>query len=363
MSVGLQSRAPQLLHDETTAGSLAVHRYEPGVTAMWDEFVINQPHGTFFHLTGWMRVIERTFGFKPCYFYVERAGKITGIVPLFLVENWLVGRCFVSTPFAVYGGICAEDPVSELALLNHLLEFARERGCDYLELRRQEGGIYPQFHGNPLYSTFSKELLSDVDQNFKRLPNDTRYMIRRAGRAGLTARRGPDQMEIFQRLFSTNMHRHGTPMFPRRFFRNLESEFGDKLELLIVYLADEPISGVMSFFFRDSVLPYYAGIGGKANKLGANNFMYWEIMKHAAESGCRYFDFGRSKKGTGAFFFKTQWNMEVRDLDYQVFLVRRKTPPNFSPVNPKFKTATQLWQKLPLWGANLLGPHVVKWFP
>ena len=119
----------------------------------------------------------------------------------------------------------------------------------------------------------------------------------------------------------------------------------------------------MSFFFRDSVLPYYAGLGPRANKLGANNFMYWEIMKYAAERGCRRFDFGRSKKETGAFFFKSQWNMEIQPLDYQVFLVRRKNPPNFSPANPRFKKATEIWQKLPLWGANLLGPHVVKWFP
>lgn len=362
MTLSLQSPA-RVLDQHTCDGSLAVHSFDPHVAVLWDEFVIDQPSGTFFHLTGWMRVVEKTFGYTPFYFYTQRAGKITGVAPLFLVTNWIVGRCLISTPFAVYGGICAEDEASELALLNHLQEFAGELKSDYLELRRERGGIYPGFHANTLYSTFTKELTPDVDRNFRQLPNDTRYMIRRAGRAGLTARRGIDQMQSFYRLFAMNMHHHGTPTFPRTWFSNIENEFGDKVDLLVTYLGEEPISAVLSFFFRDSVLPYYAGIGPKANKLAANNFMYWELMKRGAETGYRYFDFGRSKKNTGAFSFKSQWNMEIRDLDYQVFLVRRKEPPNLSPANPKFKRATELWQKLPFWGVNLLGPHVVKWFP
>jgi FemAB-related protein (PEP-CTERM system-associated) len=340
-----------------------VRPLEEAVTRRWDDFVLSQPNGTFFHLTGWMRIIAKSFGFEPRYFYVERDGKITAVVPLFPVSSWIGGKALISAPFAVYGGICASDDESEQALLKFLQHYAQAEGTGYLELRNLSGGLYPGFHANKLYSTFTKELLPDVDANFKRIPNDTRYMIRRATKAGLQARRGVSQMEVFYRLFSMNMHHHGTPMFPRSLFANLVDEFKENVDLLVVYLGDEPISAVMSFFFRDTVLPYYAGLGPRANKLAANNFMYWELMKFAAESGFRRFDFGRSKHGTGAYFFKTQWNMDIQPLDYQVYLVRRKTVPNYSPVNPKFDRATRVWQKLPLWGANLLGPHIVKWFP
>jgi hypothetical protein len=55
--------------------------------------------------------------------------------------------------------------------------------------------------------------------------------------------------------------------------------------------------------------------------------------------------------------------MTVEQLNYQVFLVKRKTVPNFSPVNPKFDKAIRLWQKLPLPVTKWLGPHVVRLFP
>ena len=340
-----------------------IHSFEETIARQWDEFVLSQPGGTFFHLTGWMRIIAKSFGYEPHYFYAERDNKITAVLPLFSVKSWIGGKALISTPFAVYGGICAADEQSEQALLAHIEQYAQAENTGHLELRRPTGGLYPGFHANNLYSTFSKELSVDIEANFKKIPNDTRYMIRRATKAGLQTRRGLEQMSIFYRLFAMNMHHHGTPMFPRSLFTNLTEEFNENIDLSVVYLADEPISAVLSFFFRDTIVPYYAGLGPRANKLAANNFMYWDLMKFAAESGFRRFDFGRSKQGTGAYFFKTQWNMEIQPLDYQVFLVRRDTPPNFSPVNPKFERATQLWQRLPLWAANFLGPHVVRWFP
>jgi FemAB-related protein (PEP-CTERM system-associated) len=327
--------------------------------AAWDEFVLKNSTGSFFHLTSWMKVIQDT-----CYIYSRHGGRITGIFPLFRVKNWITGDRLISTPFAVSGGICAEDDQSEDALLHYAQQFARKEALDYLELRSERGKLYSDFHPNCLYATFTKDLSSDAEVNFKRMPSDTRYMIRRATKAGLRAQHGLDQMNIFFRLFSMNMHHHGTPMFPRSLFRNIEKYVKpEKLDVLVIYLGDEPISAVLSFFHKETVFPYYAGLGPKANKLAANNFMYWELMKYAAECGYRRFDFGRSKKGTGAFAFKSQWNMQIEELNYQVYLIRQKEPPDNSPLSPRFQAAIRIWQKLPLWATTLLGPYLVKCFP
>lgn len=52
-----------------------------------------------------------------------------------------------------------------------------------------------------------------------------------------------------------------------------------------------------------------------------------------------------------------------KETFYQVFLVRRKSPPIFSPANHKFEDATKDWSHLPLWLANRLGQRVVCWIP
>jgi FemAB-related protein (PEP-CTERM system-associated) len=345
------------------ATPLQVKSFETGAEKRWDNFVLEQPRASFFHLIGWKRIIEKTFGHRARYFYCERDGQITGIAPIFECSNWLTGRSFISIPLAAYGGIVAVDSESEQALLEHAKRMAQSASAEYLELRLREGALFDGFHANELYVTFSGPLVPDSGANLKRLPKDTRYMIRKAEKGGLRVQRGMEQMDLFYELFAQSMHRLGTPVFPRVLFRNIVDEFPDHTQLMLVYDKAEAVTGVLSFFFRDTILPYYAGATPEATRLAANNFMYWELIKWAGEQGFRTFDFGRSKKGTGAFAFKSQWNMNVEELDYQVFLVKRKTVPNFSPVNPKFEMAIRLWQNLPLSVTKLLGPSAVRLFP
>ena len=70
----------------------------------------------------------------------------------------------------------------------------------------------------------------------------------------------------------------------------------------------------MNFYFRDEVLPYYGGGTAFARQRAGNDFMYWEVMRRAADRGCRLFDFGRSKLGTGAFDFKKNWGFTPEQL-------------------------------------------------
>ena len=72
-----------------------------------------------------------------------------------------------------------------------------------------------------------------------------------------------------------------------------------------------PVSSVLSFYFRDEVLPYYAGDHERARALAANDFKYWDLMRRAVERGVRVFDYGRSKRGTGSFDFKKNWGFEA----------------------------------------------------
>ena len=340
-----------------------VRSFDATMSAHWDRFIRQHPDATFFHQLGWKRVVEKTFGYEPCYLYTERLGQITGIAPLFYSSNWITGRCLLSTPLAVYGGICASDVDSEQALLEHIKQMAAKREVEFLELRNRAGELYAGFRPRTLYVTFTTELSDDPEANLKRLPRDTRYMIRKAEKAGLTTRRGLDQLPEFYRLFATSMRRLGTPVYPRSLFGNLMQEFGEAMDLLLIYSGGQPVSGVLSLFFRDTVLPYYAGAVPESNRVAANNFMYWELMKSASQAGIRSFDFGRSKRGTGSYAFKSQWNMKVEPLPYQVYLVNRKEVPNFSPVHPKFAMSARLWSRLPLWATMLMGPRVVRWFP
>jgi FemAB-related protein (PEP-CTERM system-associated) len=162
-------------------------------------------------------------------------------------------------------------------------------------------------------------------------------------------------------MYSDNMHRHGTPPHSARYFARLMSTFGSACEVLVVNdCAGKPVSAVLSFFFRDEVLPYYAGDLPRARELAANDFKYWDLMRRACERGLRTFDYGRSKRDTGPYAFKKNWGFDPSPLAYEYHMVAGGDVPQNNPLNPKYRTFIAAWRRLPLKAANMLGPHIVR---
>jgi FemAB-related protein (PEP-CTERM system-associated) len=106
------------------------------------------------------------------------------------------------------------------------------------------------------------------------------------------------------------------------------------------------------------VLPYYAGDDVAARELAANDMKYWELMRHAVAKGCRLFDFGRSKVGTGPWSFKKNWGFEPQPLSYEYRLLRRDSVPQNNPLNPKYRALIAVWRRLPLSVTTLIGPRI-----
>lgn len=326
--------------------------------ARWDEFVLDCPEATFFHRAGWKTVLERAFGHKTWYLYAESEGRIEAVLPLAEVNSRLFGHSLVALPFCVYGGIAATSETARGALDSAAQSLAREHNVDYLEYR-DATPLHPDWPSKDLYVTFRKEMQPDAEQNMLAIPRKQRAMVRKGIKAGLESTVDPDIHRFFT-AYSRSVHRLGTPVFSKKYFRLLKETFDDDCELLTITRNGRVVSSVMSFYFRDAVLPYYGGGTDEAREVAGNDFMYWELMRRACEKGYRIFDFGRSKRGTGSFDFKKNWGFEPQPLAYSYQLHRAKTMPDHNPLNPKFRLFIKAWQKLPLPVANIVGPHIVK---
>ncbi len=328
--------------------------------AAWDAFVLGLPQATFFHRYGWQRVIARAFGHRTHYLLAERDGRIEGVLPLAEMKSRLFGHSLVSTPFCVYGGIAAAGDEARAALDAHAQALAAELGVGHLEYRDRDAPAHADWPGTELYVTFRKTLDADMEKNLLAIPRKQRAMVRKGIQRALTAETEPG-VDGFFAVYADNVRRHGTPALPKRFFALLREEFGDDCDVLLVRSPeDRVVSGVLSFYFRDEILPYYAGDAPEARALAANDFKYWEVMRRAVERGARVFDYGRSKVDTGPYDFKRNWGFEPQPLHYRYQLVRAGRVPENNPNNPKYRLFIQAWRRLPLAVANFLGPHIVK---
>ena len=337
---------------------LAVRAMLPSDAANWDAFVERCKETTFFHRSGWQEVIERAFNHRTHFLLAEADGKIEGILPLAEIKHFLFGHSLSSLPFCVYGGIAAESQEARELLDQAAQRLAADLEVDHLEYRNVKP-FHEDWPSKDIYVTFRKEIDPDVEQNMKNIPRKQRAMVRSGIKHGLVSEID-DNVNRFFRVFADNMLRHGTPALPRRYFELLMEVFGRDCEVLSVTKDKEVVSSVLSFYFKDEVLPYYAGDTVKARSLAANDFKYWELMRRACEKGCRVFDYGRSKRGTGSFDFKKNWGFEPEPLHYEYQLHRAKKVPDQNPLNPKYQLFIRAWRKLPMPVANFIGPHIVK---
>src|SRR6185295_9796601 len=167
-------------------------------------------------------------------------------------------------------------------------------------------------------------------------------------------------IEEFFELYSRNVRQLGTPVFPKRLFEHFRREFGADCKIFSVHGMDRLLSAACVLFYKDEFVSQYAASLKEYGHLSVNNFMYWMLMKYGCENGYKTFDLGRSKKGTGSFDFKKRWGMTMTDLPYQYALVRQRSMPDTSPLNPKFSLGIRLWRKLPLSVTQVIGPIISK---
>jgi FemAB-related protein (PEP-CTERM system-associated) len=338
---------------------LVIKELARGEEVRWEAFIFRCPQATFFHRVGWREVIEVVFHHRCHYLYAERAGEIVGVLPLAEVKSVLFGHAVRSLPFCVYGGAAVTDEAATPMLHAAARLVAHRLGASCLELRNRAPGT-PDWPCQDLYVTFRKELLPEAEANMAAIPRKQRAMVRKGIKNRLSAQLDTSTDRFFA-LYADNVHRHGTPGLPQRYFDALARVFGRACEILtVVDPSGVPISSVLSFYFRDEVLPYYAGDHIRARELAANDFKYWELMRLASARGVRFFDFGRSKRGSGSFDFKKNWGFDPKPLHYEYCLFKGSAIPQNNPLNPKYRVLVALWKRLPIGLANAIGPYVVR---
>jgi FemAB-related protein (PEP-CTERM system-associated) len=351
----MTSLVPESIADRT----VQVRPFQEADRGVWNAFVLAHPDGTFFHLAEWREVLGRAFGHRTHYMLAERGGDVVGVLPLAEVKSVLFGHSLVSTPFCVYGGIVSTDATAHAELERAACDLARRLEVDHLEMRNRRR-CHPEWLCKDLYVTFRKFIDPESEENMLAIPRKQRAMVRKGFKEELRFEVDSGVERVYA-LYSESLRNLGTPIFDKHYLEILKQTFGDACDIVTILKDDRPIASVLSFYFRDEVLPYYGGGTREARAVAGNDFMYWQVMERARQRGCRIFDYGRSKRGTGAFDFKTYWGFEPEPLYYEYFLVKRRELPNLTPANPKFRSAIELWSKLPLWLTQFLGPSVAKY--
>ncbi len=325
------------------------------------EAYVSNNNGTVFHRPAWIKAVESGTGQKASGLVAQRLGEITGWLPLTEVRSALFGRALVSSGFAVDGGVLASDRDSALSLVGAVEDYAVDKGFANIELRG--GDIPDQWDSrSDKHSGFVRELASDDEQQLLDIPRKARAEVRKGLKNDLSVAvgRGPSDLAAHYAVYSASVRNLGTPVFPRKLFAAMLDAFSDSSDILTVFAGLQPVSSVLSFYHDGAVLPFWGGGTFAARGLRANERMYYELMLHARRKGMTRFDFGRSKTGSGPYKFKKNWGFEPEPLTYGEWTAPGQSARDVDPTSAGYSRKIELWKKLPLPLANVVGPWIAR---
>jgi FemAB-related protein (PEP-CTERM system-associated) len=354
-----------MISSASTASSYAapvvVHNEAPA--ARWDAYVKRHPHASGYHLAVWLDIIGRAFGHETCALVAESPRGVVGVLPLVIFRSSIFGRFLVSMPFVNYGGILADSPAAERALLDAAIGEARKHGAAHLELRHTRQ-MFPELGSRCHKVAMTLPLESTVEKAWLQLDRKVRNQVRKAQKSGLRVEiGGAERLSAFYQIFAHNMRDLGTPVYGRRFFEEVLTTLPEHTRIFSVWLDERPVAASLTYSHNSTCEVPWASSVSRFNHLCANTLLYWEMISFAIRQGFRTFDFGRSTPGEGTYHFKKQWGAEAQSLVWEYWLTKEATLPDLSPRNPRFGTAIELWRRLPVPLTVLIGPRIVRNIP
>lgn len=330
----------------------------------WDDYVDSHPDATLFHTLVWSDAVAAAFPHRPLHLIARRGNNITGLLPFVLVRSRLAGRMLISVPYGVGGGILADDPRTSADLLATAKEFALRHRAAVLELRSRHPAD-PETPIDDRHVTFERELPDRAEDVLDWLPRKARAAVRQTrDRHRLTADFGPQHLTTAWKLYARSMRRLASIAYPLRFIARLCATLSPQPWITVIRQDGRPVAGLITFLFRDRVMPYYVGFSDDARRYSTANFLYYTIMHCAASKGFRIFDFGRTRRDNqGSFDFKRFHGFEPIPLGYQRIVLDGRPHRTLCPGNRRFALARCVWPLLPLTLTNRLSAVLARDIP
>ena len=332
--------------------------------AEWDAYVASHPQATFFHQYHWLTLVKETYGGTPHYLAAYQQGRVVGVLPLMQRRVIGPGRILISVPFADEGGLIADSPEVQAALLGAARKVGERKGVGYVELRQTAPALADQ-PCDLSRVALRLPLPADIDTLWDGLSKNMRKKVKRAQRDGLTARVGASEaLVVFYQIYSENMRDLGSPMHSMSFFEAVFSHFPKQAFSVLIRTADENVAGAaVAVQFGQVITVLCAHSLRRHYQLFPNNLLYWSLFEEAIARQCTVADFGRSPRGTGIYEFKKLWGMEDQQLYYEMIPILQSPHIGEKRESILYQVFSKVWQKTPLPIARAVGPKLFARLP
>jgi hypothetical protein len=267
-----------------------------------NRFLEGNPKASIFHTPQWNIIVEDVYQTQFCYFVAMLGDEIAGVMPCHLVRNGRFKTIIYSPPriFEVsYGGpIAIGDIVQQTLICSKLIKFAgnRELGNVVSLFNSPENTDWTEY-GNwqkQVFKTAYVDLSLNIDEIWRNsIDGKRRNMIRKAekNRVEVEVCRTEKFAEYFD-LIQQMSQRTGISFGLEEYYRRILESFGmyDMARLYLARYEGVYLSGGIFLKYGKMCYYWHGATGSNVPNLGQGEFIQWQVIQWAKQSGCRWYD-------------------------------------------------------------------------
>ncbi len=346
-----------------------VRELGPDEAQQWTNFVTGHAEANLYHTLLWRDFVQEAFGHQPIYLLAETDGRVTGVLPMFLIRRVLLGSKLVSMPYDIgSGGPLAADESSERTLVERAMNLARELGVNYLELRCRSQ--HPALEELALQRrepvVISEMELHSEAQAWAGIRPKHRQAVRWAQKCGVAIRQAESLEDFceFQRVYLRVFRNFGTPPYGARYVSALWRRLhpAGMARVLLAYQGPRCLGGALLFCWGRNLICKLALTLPEAHALRANKALFWRVIEFGLALGFRRLNWGSSSLDqTGLVEFKQSWGAQSFPAVFYQLPVCRSIPA-IEQYYDSTGLARRIWRRLPIGLTPTIGGMLNRWF-
>lgn len=310
----------------------------------WNNFIennINSDNNNYFiaHNPCIGKIFEKSFNYKSEYYIILKNDQLIGLLP-----GFRIAECFISMPILPMAGIFINNKMDKNECYQIILPVLGK-----FEIR--ESDAISKYYYDKKVSCYLN-LKYEIENEWKGLTSKLRSQVNKGYKNGIIVKiNGEEYLDEFYDIYSTNMHRLGSPVLSKAFFSNLIKYYENGVaKIFIAYYENIPVAGSIVLSYHKLIEVGWASALNEYNRFNPNMVLYWEMIKYSIENRMEHFSFGRASRGSGSHKFKLQWGA----IENQLYF-------NYSEFNydiRRLKFLAKLWKFMPAEVANKFGPFI-----
>lgn len=292
----------------------------------WDSFVFQHPDGWLTQHSTWSDILLKCFGnIYPFRLAVVNSSdyEIKAALSLFLIKSSFAVKRLIGAPLATFFDPLVTSSDDFYILLNRALDLKKDTNSSSIKIKTFKSRHHFQQSNFSAINSFITHILTledDLQTIWKRLDRTCiRKNIKRVGQHDInfTIISENNNLKKFFLLYSDTRKRHGLPSIPLRFFQAIFDIYvpNKNAYFLLLEYKGIPIASLLVFIYKNRCSAEALGWDINYKWLSPSILIYWEAIKLAYNTGCRFFDFGRTSiTNKSLISFKRRWGTEEVEI-------------------------------------------------